>query len=668
MAATTPQYVSKNSQEALKHQHISINEIMNRQWNFREQMRTIDLAYIREQDWTEEQWKARLANRAGNADKIQNVTIPVIKPQVLSAVSYQAGVFLADNPIIGVVSDPRWADQAMQMQTVLEDQSIRGGWVREFLLFFIDGFKYNLSAIECSWDKVVTAAVETDTTYRGGREGKPVDIIWEGNCIKRWDPYNMYFDTRCFPYDIPTKGEFAGHTELMTRTALKTFINSLPTKLVQNIVPAFESPCLLGTGSTGVGVESYFTPQINPEAIVNYSPVDAVDWMSWANLGRSSNGINYHNLYEVSTEYVRILPSDFEIRAPAPNTPQVWKLIWVNHSVLIYAERQTNAHEKIPVFFGQPAEDGLGYQTKSLAMDALPFQQVSSALMNGVLAARRRAVGDRVLYDPSRITQAAIESSNPSAKIPVRPASFGKNVAESVYQFPFRDDQSAIAMQEIQALVTFGNVLNGQNSARQGQFVKGNKTDGQWENVMSNATSQDQLTALKLQAQVFTPLKEVLKINILQYQGPQTVYSPSQQKEITIDPVQLRQAILNFKMTDGLMTAEKVISKDTLTTAMQVIGSSPQLASEYNIGPMFSYLLKTEHTDLAPFQKSREQIAYEGALSQWSQMAQLAIQKGAPFDIPQPTPEQFGYDPAVQDPSKTLPSQSPEPGVNNGNA
>lgn len=652
--------------------HISINQIMNRQWNFREQMRNIDLAYIREQDWTEEQWRARISNKLGNADKIQNVTIPVIKPQVLSAVAYQAGVFLTDYPMLGVVADAQWMDQAIQMQSVIEENSIRGAWVREFLLFFIDGFKYNLSAIEVSWEKITTAAVETDIAYKGGREGKPVDVVWEGNVVKRWDPYNIYFDTRCLPFDIPSKGEFAGKTELMTRTALKTFINGLSTKLLQNIKPAFESPCLLGTGSTGIGVESYFTPQINPEAIVNYAPADAVDWMNWANIAGSSSGrgINYHNLYEVSTEYVRIMPSDFEIMAPAPNTPQVWKLIWVNHQILIFAERQTNAHEKIPVFFGQPAEDGLGYQTKSLASDAMPFQQTASALMNGVMAARRRAVGDRVLYDPSRVTQAHIESNNPSAKIPVRPAAFGKPVNEAVYQFPFRDDQSAIVMQEIQALVSFGNVLNGQNAARQGQFVKGNKTDGQWENVMQNATSSDQLTALKYEAQVFTPLKEVVKLNTLQFQGTTTIYSPSQEREVAIDPVALRKATMTFKMTDGLVGADKVISKEVLKASLQVIGTSPQIASEYNVGPMFSYLMKTEHVNLTQFQKSREQIAYETAMGQWSQMAQLAIQKGAEFKLPQPVPQAYGYNPAASDPSRNVPEQSPTPSpqVNNGNS
>jgi hypothetical protein len=169
--------------------------------------------------------------------------------------------------------------------------------------------------------------------------------------------------------------------------------------------------------------------------------------------------------------------------------------------------------------------------------------------MNSVIASRRRAITDRVLYDPSRVSEAQINSANPSAKIPVRPSAYGKPVSESVYAFPFRDDQAGIAFQEIQAIVQFGNVLNGQNQARQGQFVKGNKTDGQWESTMANATSNDQLTALLYESQVFTPVKEVLKINMLQYQTQGTIYSPSQGKDIQVDPLALRKAVLKKRLS-----------------------------------------------------------------------------------------------------------------------
>jgi len=664
MVAPTPFPLSRVSQEAFIQYHRTASTLVERQWNLRSQMRNIDLAYLREQDDTIENRRAEYANMLGDSNKIQNITVPVIKPQVRAAVAYQAAVFLTDYPIFGVVSDPVYIDMAKQMQAVIEENSIRGSWAREILLFFIDGFKYNISALECCWSKVVTATLETDPAFQGGQQGKPKNIIWQGNSLKRWDPYNTYFDARVEPYLIPTQGEFVGHTELMSRTALKQFIGTLEVKLIENIKEAFESPSLLNIGDSGTFGASYYIPRVNPKALLDVDSIESFDWMSWvgARASTAEAKINYRGLYEVSTEYIRVIPSDFALKVPAQNTPQVWKLIIVNHSVVIYAERQTNAHEKIPVFFGSPSEDGLSYQSKSLAVDAMPFQQVASALMNGVLAGRRRAVTDRVLYDPSRVSEAQINSPNPSAKIPVRPSAYGKPVGESVYQFPFRDDQAGLSLQEIQAVVAFGNTLNGQNNARQGQFVKGNKTDGQWESTMSNATSADQMTALLYEAQVFTPLKEVIKLNILQYQGPGTIYSQSQKQNLEIDPVELRKAVLNFKITDGLLPTDKVISGDTLKVAMQTIGTSPALAQGYNIAAAFSYILKTENVDLSAFEKSPQQVTYEQAVGMWNQLAQLSIQKGVPFNQPQPMPEQYGYDPAMQDPTNRA-GQSPQTGA-----
>lgn len=665
MAATQPFPLSRISQDGLIQFHKAAGSLVERQWNMREAMRSIDLAYIREQDWTNEHRKAEIANTYGDANKIQNITIPVIKPQVRAAVAYQAAVFLTDYPMFGVISDPSYMESALQLQAIIEENSVRGSWAREFLLFFQDGFKYNFSALECTWDRVATAVLETDVTFDSGRTAKPKNIIWQGNCIKRWDPYNTYFDVRVEPYLIPTKGEFAGHTELMSRTALKDFINKLETKFIENIVPAFESPSTFANLDGAAYGASYYLPRLNPNALLDVESLDSIDWVNWVNNSQGAkNGakINYKGLYEVSTEYIRLIPSDFNIRVPSPNTPQVWKLIIVNHSVIIYAERQTNAHEKIPVFFGCPSEDGLSYQTKSLAEDGRPFQQVASALMNSVLAGRRRAATDRVLYDPSRVHESHINSANPSAKIPVRPSAYGKPVSESVYAFPYRDDQAGTALQEIQAVVGFGNILNGLNQARQGQFVKGNKTDGQWETTMSNATSQDQMTALLYEAQIFTPLKEVIKLNTLQFQQPGTIYSPSQKTNVKIDPLALRKAVLNFKVTDGLLPSEKVMSTDSLKIAMQVIGSSQALAQSYNIGPMFSYIMKTENVDLDDFEKSQPQIAYEQAMMNWSQLAQLAIQKQAPFNIPQPKPADYGYDPNMADPESGVEAPESEGG------
>jgi hypothetical protein len=651
MSAATPTIIPEKSQEALLQFHRQCYSMLNMQWNVREQMRQIDLAYIREQDWTVENQRAKLANRYGDATKYQNITVPVVMPQVEAAVTYQSSVFLTGAPIFGWVGAPANEDAALQYQAIIEENSIRGGWVQQLMIFFRDCFKYNLGLVETTWDRSVTAAIETDLSF--GAEGKPKEVIWQGNCVKRWDPYNSFWDSRYKPTQLYKDGEFVGQTELMSRVHLKKFINELPDKIVMNIKGAFESGLGAATFGGVGGIETYYLPQINPDALMQKDPRRSTDWMSWAGiLERPPNEMQYRNLYEVTTLYARIIPQDFRLRVPSANTPQVWKFIFINHQVLIYAERQTNAHNYLPVLFGQPNEDGLGYQTKSLASNAIPFQQVASALVNSAMAARRRAISDRGIYNPALVSEAHINSDSPTAKIPMRPAGYNKEPQSAYFPIPFRDDQSAVAFQELPQIMGMADKVNGQNQARQGQFVKGNKTLHEFDTVMANANGRDQTTAMLLETQVFTPMKEMIKINTLQYQASGDIYSPTQQRIVPIDPVALRKSFTAFKITDGLTPTDKVISADEFAMAVQAMGSSPQIGAGYNLAPAFSYLMKTRNVDLSPFEKSPQQQAYEQAVGAWqSAVEMVAKQMGEHVDPskfpPQPTPDQYGYVPGA---------------------
>jgi hypothetical protein len=639
MAAATPMIIPRTAQEGIVQYHKACYSMLIQHWNIREQMRQVDLAYIRENDWTDAHRMAQLANKWGDPTKLQNVVVPVVMPQVETALTYQASVFLSGNPMFGVVADPNYMDAASQMEAIIADQQIRGGWIREALLFIRDGLKYNFNAMEVDWVQDVTAALDTDLSF-DSKMAKPKEVIWEGNRLKRLDPYNVMFDTRVTPAEMHRKGEFVGYTELMGRVALKDFINKLPTKMVDNVAHAFES------GPGGDAYETYYIPRINPDAMLNKDIKASTDWMAWANITNSNPKIAYRNLYEVTTLYGRIIPSDFGLRVPSPNTPQVWKFIIINNQVLIYAERQTNAHGYLPILMGQPLEDGLMYQTKSFANNIKPIQEISTGMLNSAIQARRRAISDRTLYDPTRVREADINSPNPSAKIPVRPAAYGKPLNEAVYPFPYRDDQSGTIFQEINQMDQWANKIAGQNQAQQGQFVKGNKTLHEYADVMGNAGGRNQMIAMLLEAQVFTPMKEIIKLNILQYQGGTSLYNPNTQQVTKIDPVVLRKAVVNFKVSDGLTPSDKLINSDAFSTALQTIGNSPAIGSGYNIAPLFSYLMKTQGADLKSFEKPPQQLAFEQAMSQWQQMAQLAMQKGAQFSTPQPTPQQYGYNPA----------------------
>jgi len=131
------------------------------------------------------------------------------------------------------------------------------------------------------------------------------------------------------------------------------------------------------------------------------------------------------------------------------------------------------------------------------------------------------------------------------------------------------------------------------------------------------------------------------------------------QVAVEVDPLALRKTILAFRISDGLIPSTKIINADTLSIAIQTIGNSPQIGAGYNIAPMFSYLIKTQGADIAPFEKSPEQIAYEQALQLWQQAIMVFAEKGIePKKLgPQPTPQQFGYQPAQQPQPKGNPNE-----------
>ena len=148
MAANTPvTNLSPKAQEAIVQFYRSCASITSASWNIRDQMLEIDKLYMREMDRTMEDAKARLANASGDPTKFQNVTVPIVMPSVEAAVTYQTSVFLTGVPLFGVSSTAANADAALQMESIIDDQAIKGGWTKELQLLFRDGFKYNFGAL-----------------------------------------------------------------------------------------------------------------------------------------------------------------------------------------------------------------------------------------------------------------------------------------------------------------------------------------------------------------------------------------------------------------------------------------------------------------------------------------------------------------------------------------
>lgn len=602
----TPIYLNDKQRNAMVEFLRQVQPTLQSAWNIREQLVQADMDYQREKDITPDNQRARAVNRNGNPNTLANLTVPVVMPQVEAAHSYLASVFLTGYPIFGMVSDKAHEDAANQMEAVITENSITAGWARELGLCLHDGLKYNIMGCLTEWQQKQTFVAETDLSW-DKTQGKPKQVIWEGNTLRRMDLYNTFFDPRVDPARIHIDGEFAGYTELMSRMRFKKFLAELgDSKLPMTAKQALES----GVGS---GMNLYYTPRINPDAMLNMPRGAIMDWMRWAT-GITTSEIKYQNYYEVSTVFARLIPEDFNISIPSKATPQIFKLVVVNNQVLVYCERMTNIHDYLPIIFGQPMEDGLGYQTKSFSKNLTPYQDMASGLWNIKVAAARRAVADRMIYDPSKINPADINSANPSAKIPCRPAAYGQPMGNAVYQFPFNDTNLNGLLAEASSVTDMAREASGINRAQQGQFQKGNKTLEEYQDVMSNANDRLQTMALMMEAQFFTPIKHVVKCNMLQFQAAGQVFNYGTQQNVSVDPVTMRNAIVAFKMTDGLDPNSKVMDTDFMQVFMQSIMSIPALQAQYDTAGLFNYFAKlkgfvdVDDFKLAPQQQAAGQI------------------------------------------------------------
>lgn len=583
---------SAQSQESLVRHVRNACEFLNNNFRIREQLLDRDLAYARE------------AKRNAKKKKgVQDITIPIVMPQVESASAFLASIFLTGYPIFPCVSKPQLAAEALQMETLVGEHSVKFGWPAELLLCFKDGLKYNLMAAECAWDTKRVWSIENDAMAKID-QGNAVETYFSGNKIKRLNPYNIVVDTRVDPAKIHTEGEFAGYTELLSRIQLKQLLADLGAESTMNAKAAFESG--EAVYSSALGTDHYYIPEVNPNALIEQN-LTTTNWFHWAGLETASK-IKYNNMYEVTTLYTRIIPADFKLETAARNTVQIYKLIVVNRSVLVYCAKQTNAHNNLGIIVCQPIEDGLGWQTKSFGENVVPLQEAATALYNSALESQRRKVYDRIFYDPSRIDKKDIDTASSVARIPVKQQAYGTPLNEAVYSQPYRDEGVSAILQMSGQLSEMADVVNGQNKVQRGQFQRGNKTRHEFQEVMDHSNSRMSMMALLMEYRFFQPIKEIIKLNILQFQPPTTLYNRNTKEPVKIDPVSLRSASMEFKLADGILPVDKIVNLEGFNIALQLAQANPAMAAEFDLMGMVMYYLQQNGASwIADFKRSPQQ-------------------------------------------------------------
>lgn len=605
--------------------------------SFRNMLKIRDMVYQRQLNITPKQLAAIQANLRGDPSYFADVTVPIVMPQIESAVAYQAGVFLTSTPIFGVVSDAAHMDQASQFELVLGKQAAKFGWSRELIKVFRNGFKYNFGPAVVRWKKTPVSKVINSELADSVGLAQIKSTAFQGNEIKALDPYNCFMDTRVSPANIHTDGEFFGYNEMLSRIQMKRLVAQWDPKKTANLREAYESGY---TGNTaGMSAWDYYIPIINRYLNVTNLAYYGTNWMNWAGLENGSNNdINYRDNYLVTHFYCRACPSDF---GGVGNIPQIYYIVIVNWMHVVYAERVIAAHDYLPCIVMQPNEDGLSYQTQSMVDNSMPFQDMASSLWNISLESSRRRVYDRLIYNPHLINKKDIDPADPVSRIPLKNAAlFQGDIARAIYQIPYRDDGANQGIQQAQMVSQFADDAAGQNKVARGQFQKGNKTTAEFDRTMDGADSRQQLASIGIEHQFFTPVKDIVKANTLQFQGPDSILDPEKKTATVIDPVALRDAILEFTITDGVLPTDKLLNTEVMQVFLQTAQALPALNAEYDVMSLFLYWcklkgatwvneFKRDESGQAQFLKLSQQANMAADPKAQAQMAQAQAQQQA---------------------------------------
>ena len=565
---------------------------------------------------------------------------PVVVSQVDSMVGYLAEVFLSGSPLFPIVSSPANRDAAEMLESLIDDHATLGGYARQLLLFLRDGIKYNISAIEVDWTSIDQYSLADELLEPGKKKITKTPNYYTK--ISRKDPYNLVWDRNVNPGDIAAEGDYAGYIDILSRTKLKKYLNKLSVEgEVINAKEALQS----GFGDLP---EVYANYKIHPtvsEYVAARRPVDEMNWTAFITGAdkETRKDLNRAGNFERFTLYARIQPADFRLFGTETKTPQIWKFVFINESILVQAKRIISAYDYLPMIFGQPLEDGLGYQTQSVAEGAIPFQTAATTLFNIRFNAARRSVSDRALYDPALINKLDINAPVPAAKIPVKSNSLdtGKSIRDAYHPIPFDPRGTETTLQDARQIVSFGDDLSGLNKPQQGQFQKGNKSVREWTDTMGGADARLRLPALTLEAQVFTPLKEILKLNIFQYGSDAHTVSQRSGKEFYVKIEELRNLVLSFRVADGYTPKSKLAGTDAIMQLMQLIGQSPVLQQSY--GPMlpgmFSHLAQLMGIrgleEYTPSQQQSVQNQQQAMAMQAQAQNGIDPRTGQPLPMPQ---------------------------------
>lgn len=525
----------------------------------------------------EDKKRERANNKTGNK-KPTNINLPLAFVHLDDMMTYFAQTFAPTRGMFYQMGDPDEVDGASQIVTIMNNHAIWAGYYREVLLGIYSLLKYNQGGFYVAWSKEQGPKIVKNPD---GTDQLDTQLRWQGNRLEAIDKYNFLMDPNVHPTKLHEEGEFAARVKMRSYYWLQRQASQGMFFNVQDMLDEYN----------GAAIQTYYRhpPQ---QAQFEVDESGGTDWKSILGGGSSTT---MGGAFELTEVFIRLNPTEFgliggTVAAQAGrNQYETWRFTICNNRAIIDATYMNNIHGYLPFFMGVLNDDVMGTSQKSTGEILSPLQDFASFLLNTHMASSRKNLWGLTIYDPTMVDLKKIPDGEVSARIPMNPSAFGRDVRTGIWEHGGTQDTS----QTMKDLAGVMDIINQffPTQSMPGQIASIDRAvDSQVAAVQQGVNRRQQKAARLLDDSVFRNVRFAMYYNIIQYQPDDaSVMDFYTGKPVSIDLDKLRDTDLPFIIGQGLKAIDRQAAAKSLQQVIFALIQAPQAAQGIDLLGLIDY-------------------------------------------------------------------------------
>lgn len=249
-------------------------------------------------------------------------------------------------------------------------------------------------------------------------------VLFEGNALQNIDPYLSLPDPNFSIHEIQD-GEFFGWVE-------KTNLMDLLSREEANPEEWFNVRYLKGVKRKGTSIYGMDNSGRGDKTVKN-----SVSYNTSGQRGSAVRTGNKTTPVDIIHMVMKIIPS--ELGLGKGEYPEKWLFSLASDDIIVRAKPINLDHNNYPIAVAAPDFDGYSSTPVSRMEMLYGLQGTLDWLFNAHIANVRKAVNDRLIYDPYLVNSKDLSKPKPGGLIRMRRPAWGKGVKDAVQQLAITD-------------------------------------------------------------------------------------------------------------------------------------------------------------------------------------------------------------------------------------